>query len=383
MFIRVERDILESAYNSDPTSPYLFVLLELSVAIRRGKHFVFIPDWMLYRDRLSFVMSKSSFVMLDSLKRLDGYIMNANIGRKMIVTDDDTVAHNDGDIIVSPANASSLEMFEETHLLCENINEKKFYEKVENFYRRHYANEFVLDTRFCVMPRNGGGASSASVLEAERQIGNHLLVIIADSDYKFCFQVNNDGVVQYDKGSKGTTASKLEEIQINNPYRYSEIYVLEQCREVENLIPLQFLKDFHPNNNPQSISFIDSNDMEYFDVKEGIRIEHMYDDKVLQYWENSLQTIGYDTQKILDVKATHTSKSKYKKFLKTASDEESRQNFIIEGWGGSILKDTLNARNSDYNTLGEDDLTPSQLHEWRSIGKILFEWGLASRPSFA
>ena len=385
MFIRIERDILEAAIASPIDSRAILVLMEVSIAARRGKHYVFIPQWELYSDRLRSILSGNTFNVLNGLRRQDGNVLNTNIVRKLIVTDRENPETEENAIIYSPSRNPSFEIFEETHLLCENINEKRFYDKVEAYYRRHFASTYVYDTRYNILPRNGGGATSVSVLKAETQLANHLILIIADSDYKYCFiSTNDEGNEIKDKGEKGDTSKELEKQAREHPYKFSDVYVMEECREVENLIPKKFLKDMHPNNDARAKNLLDNYDMEYLDVKEGLRIVHMFNEKVLEYWEGELEDIEFDKQKIVDLKNTYNGSQKsYKEHLKNCSDAEKLENIIIDGWGCRILEKTLNRKNNVYNTLTPDNLTTAQRLEWKKIGKLLFEWGLATNPSFA
>ena len=124
--------------------------------------------------------------------------------------------------------------------------------------------------------------------------------------------------------------------------------------------------------------------MEYLDVKEGLRIVHMFNERVLEYWERELADIGFDMHKIIDLKNTYNgSQKRYKEHLKNCSDAEKRENKIIDGWGYGILEESLNKKNNEYDTLTLDNLTIAQRLEWEKIGSLLFEWGLAAHPSFA
>lgn len=380
MFIRVEKDILESAMTLQDNSIAIHVLMELSIAITRGKHYVYIPHWVLYRKRLTSVLPKTTLRILDGLKRQDGNALDKKIKRKIIVTDRKTIAVGKEAIIFSPSDDPSFEIFEETHLLCENINENNFYDKIEAFYRKYSVPQFSKNTRYNVLPRNGGGATSHSVLMTEKRLGNHLILIIADSDYKYCFTRLSNGKEIKDVGPKGDTASKLEEIQKKDPYKYGHVYIMEECREVENLIPRVYLRELHPNNVKEAVYLIDNYNFEYLDIKEGIRIVHMFNDEVLKYWEKAINDLKYNIQGIKNIKQRFGSKRKYQEYLKNCKDEERRENIIIDGWGNGILEDVLKHKGSDFANLKSSDLTPSQRKEWKKIGKNLFEWGLASYP---
>lgn len=383
MFILIKNDILKSAIESPRNSRSAHVLMELSIAVSRGKHYVFIPQWDIYSKDLNSVLSKSTFNILNGLKRQDGNVLNRNINRKLIVTDSAQPEDDENAIVFSPSRNPSFEIFEETHLLCENINEKRFYDKVEAYYRRNHASDYVCETRYNILPRNGGGATSVSVLKTETQMKNHLVLIIADSDYKYRLRTVVNGEDVIDKGEKGCTAKSLVRQKAEHPYGFSDIYVMEECREVENLIPKEILEDLYPNNKDIAKWLLDNYDMEYLDVKEGLRIVHMFDDKVLQYWIDALTELPYDTQKITDIKRTHNgSKKSYKEHLKNCTDAERLENIIVDGWGYGILETSLNIKDNEYDSVSPDDLTTAQQQEWEKIGKILFEWGLASHPSF-
>ena len=380
MFIRIESDILESVIKLPPGSRAEQTLMEVSLAVSRGKHYVYIPNWDVYSLQLERILSSTTFYILDGLRRQDGNTLDARISRKLIVTDNVPQDIPEDVMIFSPSINSSLEIFEEVHLICENINEKRFYDKVEAFYRRYIVQEYSQNTRYNVVPRNGGGASCASVFSIEKLMGHHFVLSIADSDYKYCLRNQINGKEVIDKGEKGRTAGDLETMMIEHPYAYGKIYIMEECREVENLIPKKILREIQPNNNQSTIDLINNYDIEYLDVKEGIRIVHLFEEKVLTYWSPYLTSIGYDINKVSDMKRTHGSKAKYKEYLKSSSEEEKRNNIIVEGWGNSILEDSINKKNDYYDNVSPTDLTPSQLHEWQTIGKNLFEWGLASYP---
>lgn len=380
MFIIVEQDILESVIDAPHDLQVRQVLVELSLAVSRGKHYVFIPAWPIFCDKLQSLLSDHTFKILNSLKRQDGHTLSQAVEKKLIVTNkcsEDSIGEN---IVFSPSIDPSFEIYEETHLLCENINEKLFYEKVEAYYRRNYVTNYTFDNRFNVLPRNGGGASSESVLKAEKHMGNHLLLVIADSDYKYCIIRQENGNDIIDKGDKGTTAAALESIQSDHPYKFGYLYVLEEASEVENLIPKKFLKDLHPNNDKQAIALIETRDIEYLDIKEGIRIVNLFNNKAFDYWESTLNDFKFDTEKIKNIIKTYGSKKKYKEYLKGCNNVERKENIIIDGWGNNILENSLNTKETEYYAITSVDLTPAQQKEWEKIGKLLFEWGLASHP---
>ena len=390
MFIRIEEDILKCVVeeatkgdNNDITNaPATRCLTECVTAIMRGKHYIYIPEWIKYRDKLKTILPSYVYNVLQGLSRQDGHALDIVISNKLVVTEDDKA--RDGIMIYSPSCNRTLEIFEESHLICENLNDANFYEYIQMYYRHQCISKLDKRSHCCLFKRNGGGSTIDKVIEKESNLGQHLFFVVADSDYKYCLIDKSGKKEQKYKGAKGETANKILTVmkKVKKKHPFANYHIMDEVREIENLIPSKVLAKAHPQNDELAKRFICSKDYSYFDVKTGLSVRELLDDKSFNYWTDLLAEDDIDKDFVSKIREKYNSKGEYDDAYKSLENDEKSKHKLIIGWGDKILDNILSKRELSelLENISPNDLSDSQKKEWSEIGKCLFEWGYASIP---
>ena len=148
-------------------------------------------------------------------------------------------------------------------------------------------------------------------------------------------------------------------------------YVMENVREIENLIPKKIVAKLCPG---KELTIFDK-DPSFFDMKLGLKYENLYDNMVCRYWENLLAQPQI-FKEIDDIKTKCKDEYEYKSKVGNKSP-------ILPSYGSDLLKLALNKSekqkrrlNSKDNlySISKTDLNTSQQREWEAIGKEMFSW---------
>ena len=371
MLIRVSNDIIKSVIETACANheTALHVFRELLMAAKRRKHIVFFPELTEQQiEHLSGTLTKEEKRVLDYIhsRRFEVKSICPLLEQSICVTFQTPTAIEENVIYINPQNKSDVELYEETHLITENLTDAEFYScMVAGNYvtRKHISDRFK---KMSFYPTQGGGSTIADVVRKEQELSQHLCLIISDSDKK------------YDGALEGTTPSGIRDVMSGfekkrSPYiQFQKIYVLSQVREIENLIPLNTLSIVSGRSQKAFIATY-AVDMSYYDIKDGLDYKCLHHSATYQYWEHILGTLPIWTQ----IKQCKREHRKYESFKDAVKDIP-----VLDGrWGGSILKSIMcpstKKEKEAYVSLKNtnfDALTENQKHEWEQIGRLIFSW---------
>ena len=372
MFISVEDDIICNAIDeaSSKRDIALQTLRELLLALRRHKHIIFFPaltDGQILQ--LSSVLTKAESGSIKSVNnmRIDLSRLRTILTNTISVTFSIPENPKESIIYIDPSQWKQLEIFEEIHLIVENIVDAEFYAEVVGDY---YAKRLRLPDKLkkiCYYPTQGGGATIAEVVKKEQSLAQHLCLIIADSDKK------------YGSAEEGSTAACLRNAiqeckDSGNAYSsMQKLYVLTNVCEVENLIPLSIL---HQVSDKGQKKFINSygDKLSYYDIKLGLDYRILYDAVPYAYYEEIFGE-EYVWQSIKDAKRANTKRAGYESAVKDLPK------FAGGVWGTTIMRNIMrpmklqmkNAFNKLRN-INNEALTDVQRDEWTQIGELVYSW---------
>lgn len=366
MFVRIENDILESACSGIRPNASLITLHEVAIALQRGKHYVFIPGFKRYEARLRDHLSSVVIEIFGGIKSQDANALDGLVTWKLIVTDNVPAERAQDNFYYSPSNDAKFELHEESHLLCENLTDCLFYKQIEKNYRNRMQPCRSMTNQCVMLNRNGGGATTLQVVKDEKERGEHLCLVITDSDKK------------YPEDNISNAIQEIRDECVNDGEHYIHHYYMQDCMEAENLIPIHLLD--HPNRCLKAKEFIDRRcDLNYLDMKEGMRLSSLYDDYVYSYWTGMFD--AHNMSFSISDRDVEKSSSPSRKAYNTRCSNRTDRGIIFDGWGNDVLDKTLKIeKGSGIRDVKNGQLLPYQLQNWNNIGKLLFEWGLASRP---
>lgn len=212
----------------------------------------------------------------------------------------------------------------------------------------------------------GGGNTMAKVYHMEVEQGQHFCLAIIDSDKK------------WPRAKKGKTWEKvnevddgkyLGEIDSNGFHAFNcSYYVMEELREMENLIPLDVLLSIPElkDKNLLKMSF----DMSYHDMKEGLLASKVVEGDYQRY----LQGVYSAYPLILsDINFCATYRKTFHSNDKEGYENACKKWKIVEGVCSKVMNHVL--QNSDkLKAIDFTKLTAAQQSEWTNIGRKIFEW---------
>jgi hypothetical protein len=281
---------------------------------------------------------------------------------------------------------------QKTILLCENLEDAKFYDFIAMAYKHHIEMPNLL-TKFEEV--NGGGDTTALVYKqkaSSTKDERRLVLCILDSDK----------VAPH--SSRGSTANKVRTFHENKCSLLESLasmkYHILESRELENIIPFTYiqkafdrdvnklqvidsLQKFHHNSTRGQDTNLEQAYL-FLDIKEGTSlnkiISKLQDSKDKIFWEEIAKKIINNYLNCLANESCNetilkdSKHSKDKKFLCSPCS-------ISLGLGSQTL-DKINEwiANNEKNTLAEDvwnHLSLSQQSEWEKIGRLLVSWGAA------
>lgn len=225
--------------------------------------------------------------------------------------------------------------FEQAHILVENLIDADIYLHLSKIYLSK-KNLDILELK--LYPINGGGNQIYNQYKTSFKIEKKIGICITDSDKS------------YPDSEYGNTTKKLLNEKDENSF--SQIFILDNQRELENFIPIDFLKYIFESTSPQKFdNFLGNIDKQFYnfiDYKKGIGILDFKDSKFFDFWKevffekkincsfsiklNSSQEIEYNFDNINEIID----------FLQTEPKENLKQLkniFICEGYGADISKE--------------------------------------------
>lgn len=360
MYIELRKDIVEKAEQNETSC--IDVLNALYWAYKHGKHFIYLPFNVckaIYESKLSDDI-KNKFKEIAKQTSFIGEL-NTLICVKAVITTESCESSDSQKIVnINPLQLNDFVIHEETHLLTENLCDASFFEYLTEYYKRENRKK-LKRIAFKYFPLQGGGDTICKVMEKEIELKEHFCLAIVDSDKKYI-----------DCGY-GETCKKLKRVMERKPFNCF-MYNMENVREIENLIPYKVIEscaDYKSNpivNN--GITF----DMSYFDMKDGLKVKDINNEKVYKYWHKTFQDkYSNIADKIDYYKRIFNCKRRVKN--KKGKYENLTNGTIIQGFGSSLLENIMkNDKEHRLYKVDENDLSESQKTEWNTIGKYILAW---------
>lgn len=356
MLIEIGEDIVEKALKNDTVA--MEVLEQLATACRNGKHIVFTPIRTL-NDICS--ISKLNRTTVSVYKKLKGKISELRAIRDAVefsafISYENP--HNPKQLWVHPSLHNKMELYEETHLLAENLLDIDFFKHVSNYYQRKCK---LTKCPICFFPLHGGGKTIKNVYEKEIKLGQHFCLTIIDSDKKY-------------KGDKnGKTSEELKRIHNEKQPFNCFYYTMNDVCEIENLIPVNVIQAYGNNSRKQIFQLNPELEISYFDMKKGFVCCTIKDEAMYNYWLNIFNKYADLCEKLTNC---NQCLKDYKFNVPKDTKNQCHNSKLIDGLGSDLLKNLLN----DGNSIGKlkkvkyHQLTTDQQKEWETIGKLIFEW---------
>lgn len=296
---------------------------------RMGKHLVFAGRTTLdYLRSCQSISAPARNVYAKLYQRIaqdKSYFDNLFIHVRLLPNGDTLeVTEKDGKqiIIASAKHFVDLELFSETVLLSENQGDIKLYSRLAKAYL-HWSSIGRVDLQH--ESRGGGGHTIADEYLAIQGRRKRLCLCILDSD------------IEVPGLSPGDTAKKI--LKIDDPMQpLCKVFVINNCREIENFIPSLIYKEVVRDDVNWSNAWAAIEQLErlqhphaiarhYIDMKEGLRLHDLLSksDESFFYvfWSRILSEMGTPISCSSEDRCEKRSKC---------------QCIIIPGMGTSILK---------------------------------------------
>lgn len=272
MLIEIGEDIVNYAKIGDGDA--VEALQKLAYASKYGKHVVFASIPMLQQITHDIKKLDEASISIYKKVRDKAYKLQAlrqKIKISAIVTF--TKPQNQNLLWIDPKSNKDFELYEETHLLSENLLDITFYIYVSKYYQ---STNKLSKHLICFYPLQGGGNTIKDVYKREVELKQHFCLAIMDSDKK------------YPHDQCGQTSKELEQIHnTQNPFNCA-YYIMNDVCEIENLLP-QCLIAVCDRNNKRKIFQLDPPlDLSYFDMKKGLVPCQIKDENAYEYWLEKL-----------------------------------------------------------------------------------------------
>ena len=362
MYIEISRELVTSAERGNHYA--IEMLVRLSLAIKYGKHIVFAGVRLL--DRIINLPSLDAHEKVQYKKIRNNYSVIGAICRKLdfkavvLMRGDNCRTHHR--ILINASKAEKLEVYEECHLLTENLIDGEFFE----YLVTEYVKRLGTTTHICYMPQMGGGNTIARVYKMEIDRGQHFCLSVLDSDKKFpsasygdtCKALRSEDKDKYlgDAGSDGKHA-------FNCSY-----YVMDELRELENLIPIDVLKTV---NNVKNSKLLQMNfDMSYHDMKEGLLAAKINTGAYQTYLDS---VFAFDAALVSDIDFYAQYRQQCCR-CKEEYEKDCGRIKLVDGLGSKIMDQVLTFAKPALAANTFAKMSQSQQYEWLKIGKKVFEW---------
>ncbi len=363
MCIEVTEELVDAAEQDDKMAKGM--LEKLALAIKYQKHLVFallpLLDRIIVMSSLD-NMTRSQFSKIKSNYAEIGQVFS-NSGFKAIVrmSGDNCRSHNC--IYINAANAEKLEVYEETHLLIENLQDGEFFE----YLVKQYVKTMGISWPICYMPQMGGGSTMAKVYKMEINRGQHFCLAILDSDKKWPTAKNGETCRKLKDEDKG---KYLGDSGCDGQFAYNcRYYVMENIRELENLIPFEVLQAI-PNIRDNDI-LKKSFDMSYHDMKDGLLAAKITEGDYQSY----LHVVFSAYPDILDnIDFCAEYRRRYHPNDKDGFEKACKHWKLVDGLGSKVMEQVTREGSSYLKNIDFKKLSPNQQKEWTNIGKIVFYW---------
>lgn len=378
MLIEIKKNIITEALKrkSRTQNAPLDLLYQMAICAKKGNHVVWVPSLdtdRSLREKLSKLITDANVHALSfaaSRHQQDIGWLKRNLSVKVVISYEKEQA-TQGTIILNPSQNEDFEPFTELFLLVENIIDADFYKIVLKAYRQKEALK-AYECNF--YPLMGGGVTSVQVMAQEIQLNKHFCLAIADSD-RHC-----------PNGERGETCKALLKI-LSTAHPFCDVCWLVSVMEIENLIPEKIVRYLYPLKKGEIDIF--SKDASYFDMKNGLHLCDLLEQKVNDYWNVLLPEKKEIFKLRAQIKFSNGRKHDFEAALKARNDE------LLPGFGRHLLKRVLNkdeeakpaAMNKNIHTnhllhqISYADLSQNQKQEWNHIGESIFAWACGMKAT--
>lgn len=354
MFIKVERDIVDEILHQrrdKKRERAIDVIVQLMTASRLNHHKVYLKCLLDESDKkaLQAALDENSWREFCRLQkeRIDIYGLLEILDVYAVITISKHNSRVGKELQINPFEEADFFLDAPTYLCTENQRDAQFYQIVCNYYLSH---EKMSNMASNYKKWKGGGSDFGNALKDDNILLENFVFAIADSDKK------------YPDGKIGETAKSIKFLSHN---RYNaDYYILINVSEVENLIPIKMVKKYNSN-----IADIEDTDLSYFDFKEGLKYQILYEKNCRAYWISNFSRVDIDWEEILKL-VKDKSLSEYFDIVRGKSS-------LISGCGKKLLDSLLD--DDGWKNIREEDFTQSQLSEWKEVGKKVFSWTCCSK----
>lgn len=351
MLIEIGKDIVEAAQKGNIEA--LRILNYLGIAFRNQKHIVFSEPTLLKeilkikdlpldtRNVFVCILGKYATVIKPLLDELQFRAKLTLSGRSEKLTDM---------LLINLNNYRDIELYEETHLLAENLFDCKFYHQIGLHYIR---DNRLKEITLCSFLLQGGGAASCRVYKEEANNKQHFCLAVMDSDrgYPKCTKVAD---TTYWKVKK-------EEVSLKPITCYCD--KLQYSREVENLIPTTYLRKKYSNMDLIKAEV----DMSYIDIKNGLEAKLLWFSDAIEYYR---KLFASDSAVISSINNCEQLKNGKKK------DDYCvlvKGQVLISGLGDKVTESFLDDNPGD-SISQMSPISDNQRKDWKKIGRLVAQW---------
>lgn len=255
-------------------------------------------------------------------------------------------------------------IFSSTILLFENIKDSNLYDIVLKYYKRVTG---LISCSHAYKSSAGGGNCTYEAYSGYIEHKNICLCIV-DSDKK------------YPAADKGETFSKIYTVEKRNDWLLCKLISLENCREIENMIPFKLLKDV-VKTDPQlkevfsiheKFESVNSLAPLFFDLKDGF--------SVCSYKKISKSNYPYlNFIERIFIKSELLTEEVLENYNSLEIEDNGAQK-IYEGFGAKIVIKAADFIMENKIKLEDSMFLKEQKEEWLSIGRYLMDWTCALQP---
>lgn len=370
MYIEVGEDILQNAIDKKGFDRNMSrdVLIFMALCAMNGKHYVVVPSLSKkqnLRDEIEQLIGRDYVTMLnysmDVRNRQRTSMLKEKVCIRALLTINRETTVQNGVIVINLLEQKRFEPWSETFILTENLMDSDFYNYLIRYYK---SKEGITNCNECYHALMGGGVTISKVMRREIHAAQHFCLAIADSDKK-----SPDGEI-------GETSKELLDQITSIPFNCG-VYVMNKVMEIENLIPMKLVIVYGDKAGYKEI-FASDKDPSFFDMKKGLSLKCLYNDKVYKYWKN---LITDETARFKE----RDEKIKNCATPKSYNDKVRDLKPIKKGFGDKLLANLLEGENIQSPQksavlmcqITDRDLTCFQQEEWYAIGKQMFGWTCA------
>lgn len=374
MLIEVKKDILEQAIidaNSSTNDAAMF-LSEVALAVKRGKHIVYVPALNGDIDltvKLRNVIGRNTVSLLQSSQRDRSKFraITQRLNTKAVCSYAEV--EPDGNftkiIHIDPSRMIGFEIGTETYVIGENLSDAIVFDILIDYFASF--NRLKNVTR-CFYPLMGGGDTTCKVYENECENQHHFCLIITDGDFKLPCEEGKE----IEMLEKDSTPYKVLEIHKAYQSNVSEFYPMHYVSEIENLIPKGIYSTYGANGQQ---SIVLNHEYSFFDMKKGLDYYRLRMHDHYDYW-TALYAGDADFSVFDALSAQHASFETFREVAKGKT--------VLPGWGSDILKKILDnpILVKAMRKTQRANLYESQHKEWMKIGELMFNWTCAQEPRY-